>query len=234
MARLIRRTLIRIDSDVLEVRGERLGKPRAERYDFAEGDDPFDMLEAALRDSTLLRPGRPCEVGVRIESARTVYRTVQGEGESLSPDGEIHVQLPEGMRDALAPILARRRVYGPAWIGAGPASRALATMRARAAVGGIGRGFIVDRSAAAVTVMLIDGATIRWARGAPAHDPTEAAAMLLRRAAEVVNGAYGLHWWHLEDVAAPADERQQRRESRELEARCHALVGHLPRMALSR
>jgi hypothetical protein len=107
-------------------------------------------------------------------------------------------------------------------------------MRARAAVGGIGRGFIVDRSAAAVTVMLIDGATIRWARGAPAHDPTEAAAMLLRRAAEVVNGAYGLHWWHLEDVAAPADERQQRRESRELEARCHALVGHLPRMALSR
>jgi len=57
--------------------------------------------------------------------------------------------------------------------------------------------------------------------------------VLLRRAAEVVNGAYGLHFWHLEDVASPADERRRRREAREFEARCNALIGHLPRMAPS-
>jgi hypothetical protein len=59
----------------------------------------------------------------------------------------------------------------------------------------------------------------------------EVAAVLLRRAGEVVDGRYGLHWWHLEDVASPEDERMRRREARGLEARCHALIGHLPRMA---
>jgi hypothetical protein len=233
MAGLTRTVELRLDSDVLEVRGGRVGRERIERFDIGAEDDPFATLEAALQSSPLLRPGRRCEVRLRVESSRTIYRTVQGERECRSSDGEIEVVLPDGLREVLEPILLRRRVHGSATLAAGPAGRALDTLRARARSGGIGRGFIVDRSAAAVTVMLIDGATIRWARGAPADDATEAAAALLRRAAEVVNGAYGLHFWHLDDVAAPIDDRQRRRESRELEARCHALIGHLPRMATS-
>lgn len=231
MVRLSRKVIIRIDRDAVEVRGERLRGPVSERYGVEQDADSYEVLERALRSSRLLRPGRACEIGVHLESATTLYRTVQGEGEHRSEDGTFEVVLPEVVREVLEPVLARRRVHGRAWFAAGPAARAAETLRARNRAGGIGRGFIIDRSSAAVTVMLIDGATVRWARGAPADEPTEAAAHLLRRASEVVNGAYGLHFWHLEDVAWPDDERRRRREARELEARCHALIGHLPRMA---
>lgn len=231
MVRLNRKVTIRLDRDAVEILGQRLRSPATERYSVEQGSDPFTVLEAALGSSRLLRPGRACEIGVHIESASTLYRTVQGEREHRSEDGTLQVVLPEVVRDVLEPVLARRRVHGRAWFAAGPAARAAETMRARNRSGGIGRGFIIDRSAAAVTVLLIDGATVRWARGAPADEPTEAAAHLLRRAGEVVNGAYGLHFWHLEDVASPDDDRRRRREARELEARCHALIGHLPRMA---
>lgn len=231
MVRLNRKVTVRIDRDAVEVTGVRLRGPVAERYSVASGADPYDVLETALATSRLLRPGRACEIGVHLESAATLYRTVQGEGECRSDDGTFQIVLPDAVGDVLEPVLARRRVHGRAWFAAGPAARAVETMRARNRTGGIGRGFIIDRSSAAVTVLLIDGATVRWARGAPADDPTEAAAHLLRRAGEVVNGAYGLHFWHLEDVASPDDVRQGRRQARELEARCHALVGHLPRMA---
>lgn len=230
MERLSRRVVIRLDVDAVDVRGRRRGRDVSERYRVGAAEDPYEVLEGCLRTSSLLRPGRRCEIGIELESAHTLYRTVQGDDQHRSEDGALHIVLPEVVGEVLEPILARRRVHGPAWFAAGPASRASATLRRRAAVGGIGRGFIVDRSSAAVTVMLIDGATVRWARGAPADEPTEVAAVLLRRAAEVVNGAYGLHWWHLEDVASPADERAGRRVARELEARCHALVGHLPRI----
>lgn len=231
MVRLSRKVIIRVDRDAVEVRGERLRGPLTERYSVDRGGDPYAVLESALASSRLLRPGRACEIGIHLESASTRYRTVQGEAEHRSEDAGFHVVLPEVVREVLEPVLARRRVHGRAWFAAGPAVRAVETMRARNLAGGIGRGFIIDRSSAAVTVLLVDGATVRWARGAPADDPTDAAAHLLRRAGEVVNGAYGLHFWHLEDVASPDDERRRRREARELEARCHALIGHLPRMA---
>lgn len=226
-----RKVIIRVDSDAVEVSGSRLRGPFVERYGVDAGSEPFGVVEDALASSRLLRPGRPCEIGVHLESAATLYRTVQGDGEHRSADGAFRVVLPEVVSEVLEQVLARRRVHGRAWFSAGPASRAVETLRRRARSGRIGRGFIIDRSSAAVTVMLVDGPTVRWARGAPADEPSEAAAQLLRRAGEVVNGAYGLHFWHLEDVASPDDDRRRRRESRELEARCHALVGHLPRMA---
>ncbi len=231
MVHLSRKVIIRVDRDAVEVSGHRFRGPATERYDVESGTDPFEALEAALASSRLLRPGRACDIGVHLESAATIYRTVQGEGEHRSEDGALQVVLPEAVRDVLEPVMARRRVHGRAWFSAGPLARAVETMRARNRAGGIGRGFIIDRSSAALTVLLIDGATVRWARGAPADEPCEAAAHLLRRAGEVVNGAYGLHFWHLEDVAAPSDDRRRRREARELEARCHSLIGHLPRMA---
>jgi hypothetical protein len=234
MERLRRKVLIRIDRDAVEVSGRRLRQAVTERYSVAPEADRFEVVQEALRTSRLLRPGRACEIGVHLESARTLYRTVQGEDEHRSEDGSFSVVLPEVVREVLEPVLARRRVHGRAWFAAAPASRAYETLRRRARTGPIGRGFIVDRSTEAITVLLVDGATIRWARGAPGHEPTEAAAFLLRRAGEVVNGAYGLHFWHLEDVASPDDVRQRRRAANEFEARCHALIGHLPRMASSR
>ena len=234
MERLKRKVIIRVDKHAVEITGRHRRRTVTERYDVTEDADRYAVLEDALRSSRMLRPGRACEIGVQVESARTLYRTVQGEGEHRSEDGELEVVLPEVVRDVLDPVLARRRVHGRAWFASGPAQRAYATLRRRAQVGPIGRGFIVDRSTEAITVLLVDNATVRWARGAPGHDPTEAAAYLLRRAGEVVNGAYGLHFWHLEDVASPTDARQRRREANEFEARCHALIGHLPRMASSR
>jgi hypothetical protein len=231
MERLKRKVIIRVDRDAVEVHGRRGRRPLTERFDVGDGADRYETLEDALRTARLLRPGRACEIGVQLESARTLYRTVQGEGEHRAEDGAFTVTLPEVVSEVLEPVLARRRVHGRAWFASGPASRAYGTLRQRARVGPIGRGFIVDRSSEAVTVMLVDGATIRWARGAPGDEPTEAAAFLLRRAGEVVNGAYGLHFWHLEDVASPNDEQRRRREANEFEARCHALIGHLPRMA---
>lgn len=231
MARLRRKVLVRLDTDAVEVRGERVRGPRTEHYPVPDGSDRFEVLERVIATSPLLRPGRACEVGIQLESAQTRYLTVQGEGSSRSEDGRFTIVLPEVTREVLEPILARRRVHGTAWFAAGPAARAAATISERAKVGGVGRGIIVDRSSSAVTVLLIDGGTVRWARGAPAHEATEAAAHLLRRVVQVVDGAYGLHFWHLEDVAAPADHRRRNREAREFEARCHALIGHLPRMA---
>jgi hypothetical protein len=225
-----RRVTVRLDRDVVEVRGRSMGRDRDERYTVGEGEDVYATLEHTLRSSRLLRPGRACELGVVIESPRILYRTADGEGDDASPDGRFAVVMPEIVEEVLDPILSRRRVHGRAWFGAGPALRAVDTMERRIAQGPIGRGIIVDRSAAAVTVLLIDATTIRWARGAPADDPAQVAAVLLRRVGEFVDGRFGLHWWHLEDVARPVDAPARRREARELEARCHAMIGFLPRI----
>lgn len=228
MAGLKRSVSVRVDVDAIEVTGERLGRPAGERWDVPADALPFGVLETAIGSSRLLRPGRPCTVGVHVESPRTRYLTGAGGAEHVAGAG-LDVVLADGTRDVLAAILGRRRVHGRAWFGAGPAIRALSVLSARSRQGPIGRGLIVDRSSAAVTVLLVDGTTVRWARGAPAEDAPDVATILLRRAGEIVNGSYGLHWWHLEDVAAPTDERRRRREQREFEARCHSLIGFLPR-----
>lgn len=227
----LRRTVrLRVDGDSVQVAGLRLGRDRTERWDVAPDDDRFAVLERVIRRSPLLRPGRRCEVGIEIESPRTIYRTVQGDAsERAGPEGFRPV-LPEVVGEVLEPILIRRRVHGPAWFASGPALRAVEALRAGAKDGQVGLGLHVDRSSVAVTVLLIDGVVIRWARGAPSEDAPDVAAHLLRRAAEVVDGAYGLHWWHLTDVSSPSDERRRRREAREFEARCHGLIGHLPRL----
>lgn len=233
MSRWQRSVAVRVDVDAIEVSGRRLGRPTCERWDVSAGAEPFGVLENAVSASRLLRPGRPCALGVHVESSRTRYLTGEA-GADDGPGAGLDVVLADGTRDVLAAILRRRRVHGRAWFGAAPAIRALDLLKARARAGPIARGLIVDRSTAAVTVLLVDGGSIRWARGAPADDAPEVAGILLRRAGEVVNGAYGLHWWHLEDVAAPDDERRRRREQREFEARCHALIGYLPRSATAR
>ena len=233
MRALHRRVTIRIDSDCVEVLGSRLGRAAHEVRTVEQGGDAYAVLEDVLRTSRLLRPGRSCEVGVLLESPRTLYRTELGDGASRAEDGGFTVVLPEVVRDVLDPILARRRVHGGGWFAAGPALRAVNTMERRVASASPGRGIIVDRSSAAVTVLLVDGATIRWARGAPAGDPAAVAAVLLRRVGEAIDGRFGLHWWHLEDVANPDDARARRRLAREVEARCHALIGFIPRMAVS-
>jgi hypothetical protein len=225
-----RRVRVRIDDDVIEVDASRRSRSAKERHEVAEGEDRFDVLDRTIRSSRLLRPGRRCEFGVLVESPRILYPVTE-DGPGVE-DGRVKVVLPEMVRDVLEPIVARRRVHGPAWFAAGPALRAVDTIERRAAVGPIGRGIIVDRSSAAVTVLLVDAARIRWARGAPADDPADVAAVLLRRLGEVISGRYGIHWWHLEDVARPSDERRGCRELRGLEARCHALIGYLPRMAV--
>jgi hypothetical protein len=227
-----RRVRIRVDSDLVEVDGRRRGRQAKEFSSVAEGEDRFEILDRVIRTSPLLRPGRACEFGVVIESPDIHYPVENGGPHG--DDGKVRVVLPEIVGEVLEPIVARRRVHGDAWFAAGPALRAVDTVERRAQAGPIGRGIIVDRSSAALTVLLIDSARIRWARGAPAGDPSETAAILLRRLGEVIGGRYGIHWWHLEDVARPADERKQRREARGLEARCHGLIGYLPRITADR
>lgn len=231
MRRLRRKVLLRVDRDVVEVLGTRRGRPHRERWDVPSGAEPFGVLERAIGASRMLAPGRPCEIGVLLESERTRYRTVPAPDQGSGEYGRLEVILPDIVREVLDPIMARRRVHGTCWFAAGPAVRAIETVTERARRGNIGRGLIVDRSSVAVTVFLVDGPLVGWARGAAAADAPDVAATLLRRAAEVVDDDdLGLHWWSLTDVAAVADERRRRREASEFEARCHALVGHLPRV----
>jgi len=232
MRTLRRRVRIRIDADVVELDGRQRGRTIRELHRIPEDSDHLDVLERTIRSSRLLQPGRRCELGVLVESPHILYPVTE-DGPGVE-DGRVAVVLPEMVIAALEPIVARRRAHGPAWFASGPALRAVETIERRASVGPIGRGIIVDRSSAAVTVLLVDSASIRWARGAPAGDPADVAAVLLRRLGEVIGGRYGIHWWHLEDVASPLDERQRRREHRGLEARCHALIGYLPRMTVDR
>jgi len=230
-----REVTLRIDLDKVEVTGWTFGRHRQELTPVPEGGDPFEVVETVLATSPLLRPGRACDLSILVESERTVYRTIDGaEGEAQPmPGRRIEVELPDGLIDVLVPVLARRRVHGPTSLIAGPIERALRTMEARVDDRAIGRGLIIDRSSAAVTVLLVDQAQIPWARGGPARDAVQALELLVGRAAGLASGRSRLDWWHLEDVATPADERTRRREKRGFEAACHALVGHLPRIPVA-
>lgn len=225
---------IRVDGDAVHVLGERFGHERMERWTVGEGEDPLGVLERVLGSSRLLRPGRACEVGLEIESTRTLYRVVEGEsggaGEGTGVPHGVRPVLPRVIREALEPILARRRVHGPAWFSAGPALRAIERLQAPALSGGAGRGLLIDRSSTAVTVLVVEGTAISWGRGAPALEAPAVAAHLLRRAAAAVRGGGGVQWWHLIDVCRPVDEQRRRREAREFADRCEELLGDVPRL----
>lgn len=225
-----RRVRVRIDRDVVEVSGRRLGRDVRELHPIVEPDDPYTVLERVLARSPLLRPGRACELGLIIESPRTIYRTPDGEGEERADVSTIEPVLPDLTRDVLDRIVARRRVHGVAWCSSGPPRRVYELLREHVHRGPLGRGVVVDRSSAAVTVLLLEGIDIRWARGAPGDDPVETAELLLRRAARTPVALAGMSWWHLEDVARPGDDRVRARIASEVEAACHALIGNLPRI----
>lgn len=226
---------LRLDRDRVEVTGTSLGRPRQERTSIPDGSDPYEAVETVLRTSRLLRPGRACKLDVVVESARTVYRTVgEAVGTSWSEDSRhIEVVLPDGLVDVLIPILARRRVHGSTGVIPGPVVRALRTMRSRLEAGTPGRGLIIDRSSAAVTVLIAGPAEIPWARGGPADDPVLSVELLVERAAGPISAGPRLDWWHLEDVARAGDGPDREREAKGFEAACHALVGHLPRIPVA-
>lgn len=230
-----REVTMRIDRDAVEVFGSFLGRSRKECTPVPVGADVFEVAETVLGTSSLLRPGRECQLDIVVESERTVYRTVDGaEGEAQPmPGRRIEVDLPDGLVDVLVPVLSRRRVHGPTSLIAGPIERTLRTMEARIDHGKVGRGLIIDRSSAAVTVVLVDEARIPWARGGPAQDPLRAVELLVGRAAALASCRSRLDWWHLEDVAVLSDERARHREARGFEAACDALVGHLPRIPVA-
>lgn len=225
-----RRVRVRIDRDVIEVTGRRLGREAREVHPVVEPDDPYTVLETVLARSALLRPGRACDLGLLVESPRTIYRTPEGEGDERADTNRIEPVLADLTRDVLDRIVARRRVHGTAWCSSGPPRRVYEMLRENVERGPLGRGVVVDRSSAAVTVLLLEGVDIRWARGAPGDDPAETAALLLRRAARTPVARAGMSWWHLEDVARPGDERERARIASEVEASCHALIGNLPRI----
>lgn len=227
-----RKVLVRVDTDVVEVRGRRWGRRAEEQHPVGPGGTSADVLERTLRRSRLLAPGRRCELGVLLESPMIRYRDVRPGPDAPAAGTIPPVELPEAVREVLEPLIARRRVHGPAWFAPGPAHRAIATIRARAAAGAIGRGVIVDRSSAAVTVLVVDSVRVAWARGGPGDAPAAVASLLLERAAETVEPHRRLEWWHLEDVARPGDGRERRRVASEVEARCHDLLGGLPRITV--
>lgn len=227
-----RSVTVRLDRDCVEVSGTVLGASRHVRTEIPNGSDPYEALETVLQTSRLLRPGRACRLDIDIESARIVYRSPEWHDGALGVTGGpgVEVEFPDGLLDVLVPILGRRRVHGTAGVRPGPAARAIRTMRARIEQGATGRGLIIDRSSAAITVLIVDPADIPWARGGPADDPIRAVELLVDRAAGIIAGRSGIDWWHLADVASPQDVVSRRRDASGFEAACHALVGHLPRI----
>lgn len=236
LANLKRRTVtVRLDHDCVEVTGTVFGASRHERIAIPDGSDPYETLETVLQTSRLLRPGRACRLDVEIESPRIVYRTPETPDGTLGAAGGpgIEVEFPDGLLDVLVPILARRRVHGTAGVRPGPGARAIRLMRAHNEQGVTGRGLIIDRSSAAVTVLIVDPGAIPWARGGPADHPIRAVELLVDRAASMIAGRSRIDWWHLEDVASPDDLRAKRRDASGFEAACHALVGNVPRIAVA-
>lgn len=233
LASLKRRNVdVRLDRDCVEVAGTVLGAARHERITIPDGSDPYEALETVLQTSRLLRPGRACRLEISIESPRIVYRTPEAPDGTIGAAGGpgIEVEFPDGLLDVLVPILGRRRVHGTAGVMPGPGARAIRMMRARLEHGVTGRGLIIDRSSAAVTVLIVDPGAIPWARGGPADDPIRAVELLVDRAASIIAGRSRIDWWHLEDVASPDDARTRRRDASGFEAACHALVGNVPRI----
>jgi hypothetical protein len=204
---------VRVDRDAVDVTARRRFRTATERIPIAPGRAAHDSLAHVLATSPLLPGGRNVRLRVVLETPRTIF----AEGGGGDADHRVRPVLPSDLLDAVEAAIARRRVRGRATLELGPLVRADVLVGACLRSSFDGLGAVVDRSDAAVTVLLIGPTGLAWGRAAPVDDPVLAARLLIDRARSQVPNADALRWWCLHDVAS-SEGADAARRAREFEA----------------
>jgi hypothetical protein len=204
---------VRVDRDAVDVTARRRFRTATERIPIAPGRAVHDSLVHVLTTSPLLPAGRHVRLRVVLETPRAIF----AQGVSDDSDDRARPVLPSDVLDVVEAAITRRRVRGPATLELGPLVRAdvLGDASLRPALDGFGA--VVDRSDAAVTVLLIGPTGLAWGRAAPVDDPVLAARLLTDRARSQLPYPNALRWWRLHDVASSEGAGAARR-AREFEA----------------
>jgi len=205
---------VRIDRGAVHVSARRWVHPRSERHAVSIDASPGEALQHAFAASSLLRPGRALRTLVLLESPQVTFSPTSGP----SAEKAWSITLPSGVREGLLAALGRRHVRGPATLEFGPLARADASLAFHPNLPVDDVGIVVDRSSAAVTVLVISSFGLAWARSVPAEDPALAARLLIDRACGLIPRGASIRWWRLHDVATTDDARSGQRQRREFEA----------------
>jgi len=230
---------VRLDVGIVDITAPRALRTASERLHVAPGTQPGAALADALARSRLLRPGRVRHTRVLLETSRVLFAAETGVVAGAVAEGgarcgltlarPLIAVLPQDLQTALLGVLEHRRVSGPATVELGPLARAaagLSPMDGTAA--GTAAGLVIDRSNAAVTVLLLGKEGVLWGRSVPATDPLLAARLLIDRAQSLLPPAIGLRWWRISDVASHDDPRRVQRDAREFEAAAAAELEGVP------
>jgi len=201
---------VRVDDGVAEVHAARFLRSVTQRTSVPRGTPPETALRQVLESSALLRTGRNVRMRVLVETPRTIF-TIDP---TRSARPTARAVVPDDLLAGLERAIVRRRTRGPASLELGPLVRAERAGPDVARLDPNGVGVIVDRSDAAVTVLLIAASGLLWGRSAPAREPALAARLLLDRARGQLAVGSEVRWWRLHDVASDdaSDDRRIRSE----------------------
>jgi hypothetical protein len=201
---------VRVDDGLVDVDAARFLRSGTERTTVPRGTPPEDALHQVLQSSTLLRTGRHLRMRVLIETPRTIFAT----DPTRSARPAARAVVPDDLLAGLERAIVRRRTRGPASLELGPLARAERAWPDVVRLDPSGVGAIVDRSDAAVTVLLIGASGLLWGRSAPAREPALAVRLLLDRARGQLAVGSEVRWWRLHDVASDeaSDVRRARSE----------------------
>jgi len=204
---------VRVDRDAVDVTARRRFRTATQHMPIEPGRAAHTALAHVLAASPLLPAGRHVRLRVVLETPRTIFAQAASDG----ADDRVRPVLPPDLLDDVEAAIARRRVRGPATLELGPLVRADALGDASLRPASDDFGAIVDRSDAAVTVLLIGATGLAWGRAAPVDDPALAARLLIDRARSQLPHANALRWWRLHDVAS-SDGADAARRAHEFEA----------------
>ncbi len=206
--------LIRVDRGVIEVDVRRSLRSRNERREVGTGVAPDAALAQVFATSKLLRAGRAARTRVIIETSQVVY-VAKPRGIGAHSGAAV---LSDELGEGLVRAIACRRIRGPATLELGPLARVdeVRTSFGDLRAGGVG--VVIDRSNAAVTVLVIGESGVLWARSVPSEDACLAVRLLINRAFGMLHITQRARWWRLHDVASHADPRAMLRDASEFAA----------------
>ena len=188
---------VRVDAGIVEVTARRLRRSVSDRTVVDPRLEPGSALRQALETSPVLGSGRRTRLRVHLETERVVFRP----DTNLGDERCVRPNLPADLLDGLEIALRRRRCRGPATLELGPLARAEATRPNWSGSPSEAVRLIVDRSNAAVSVMVLAETGLIWARAVPATDLDSAVPLLIARGRAFLSDRSRLIGWGLQDVA---------------------------------
>jgi hypothetical protein len=207
-----RAVTIRVDRGLVELRSPR-GRSEGLRSVWSTDDrDGPTALADVLARAREVGAGRTRDLRVVIETARVVF------GERRGAADHVGVSVNEDVVGRYERVLRRRRAHGSARLHLGPILRLTSLRPDVPGAEEASSTVVVDRSIAAITLLVIDGGGIRWGRAAPAEDPEAALSALAEAARRTLGSDLGVARRVLVDVARHRDDRAQERSARRFAA----------------